>query len=98
MFSLSGLPYSMDALAPAMSAETLEFHYGKHHKAYVDKLNELIIGHRLFDVPDVSCEPHSLPEPPDGYRIAKVDTLFHLEKVRWPARLMSTCPAISRSS
>ncbi|KMW58763.1 Superoxide dismutase [Candidatus Rhodobacter oscarellae] len=34
----------MDALAPAMSSETLEFHYGKHHKAYVDKLNELTAG------------------------------------------------------
>jgi Fe-Mn family superoxide dismutase len=36
------LPYPKDALAPHMSAETLEYHYGKHHKAYVDKLNELI--------------------------------------------------------
>ena len=33
-----------DALQPHMSAETLQFHYGKHHKAYVDKLNELIAG------------------------------------------------------
>ena len=49
MFSLPDLPYSMDALAPAMSAETLEFHYGKHHKAYVDKLNELIAGTPLQD-------------------------------------------------
>lgn len=47
MFTLPELPYSMDALAPAMSAETLEFHYGKHHKAYVDKLNELIAGTSL---------------------------------------------------
>ncbi|WP_439271763.1 superoxide dismutase [Pseudochrobactrum sp. HB0163] len=42
MFELPELPYTMDALAPYMSAETLEFHYGKHHKAYVDKLNELV--------------------------------------------------------
>jgi len=34
----------MDALAPTISKETLEYHYGKHHKAYVDKLNELIPG------------------------------------------------------
>lgn len=39
---LPSLPYSGDALAPAMSAETLEFHHGKHHKAYADKGNELI--------------------------------------------------------
>jgi superoxide dismutase, Fe-Mn family len=39
---LPPLPYSLNALEPHMSAETLEFHHGKHHKAYVDKLNELI--------------------------------------------------------
>lgn len=38
-FSLPDLPFSKDALAPHMSAETLEFHHGKHHKAYVDKVN-----------------------------------------------------------
>ena len=42
MFELPDLPYSHDALAPHMSAETLEFHHGKHHKAYVDKANDLI--------------------------------------------------------
>jgi Fe-Mn family superoxide dismutase len=41
------LPYDMDALAPHISRETLEFHYGKHHKAYVDKTNELIAGTAL---------------------------------------------------
>jgi superoxide dismutase, Fe-Mn family len=40
-FTLPELPYSYDALAPFMSAETLEFHHDKHHKAYVDKGNEL---------------------------------------------------------
>jgi Fe-Mn family superoxide dismutase len=41
-FQLPDLPFAPDALAPQMSAETLEFHYGKHHKAYVNKTNELI--------------------------------------------------------
>ena len=41
-FVLPPLPYSEDALAPHMSAETLQYHYGKHHKAYVNKTNELI--------------------------------------------------------
>lgn len=36
------LPYSMDALSPYISSKTLEFHYGKHHSAYVEKLNGLI--------------------------------------------------------
>ena len=43
-FSLPELNYSKDALAPHISAETIEYHYGKHHKAYVDKLNAAIEG------------------------------------------------------
>lgn len=43
-FELPSLPYSKDALTPHMSAETFEFHHGKHHKAYVDNLNKLIQG------------------------------------------------------
>jgi Fe-Mn family superoxide dismutase len=39
--TLPPLPYPIDTLAPAYSQETLEYHHGKHHKAYVDKLNEL---------------------------------------------------------
>jgi Fe-Mn family superoxide dismutase len=41
-FVLPPLPYAEDALAPHMSAETLRFHHGKHHKAYVNKTNELL--------------------------------------------------------
>ena len=42
--TLPELPYALDALAPHMSKETLEYHYGKHHKAYVDNGNKLIAG------------------------------------------------------
>ena len=41
---LDALPYDMDALAPHISRETLEFHYGKHHQAYATNLNNLIKG------------------------------------------------------
>jgi len=41
---LPALPYAIDALAPHISQETLEFHHGKHHKTYVDKLNGMIPG------------------------------------------------------
>jgi Fe-Mn family superoxide dismutase len=41
-FKLPELPYAKDALAPHMSQETLEFHYGKHHNAYVNNLNNLV--------------------------------------------------------
>jgi len=43
-FSLPELPYSKDALAPHISAETLDFHHGKHHQAYVTNLNNLVKG------------------------------------------------------
>ncbi|RYZ58730.1 MAG: superoxide dismutase [Fe] [Proteobacteria bacterium] len=43
-FKLPELPYAKDALAPHISAETLEYHYGKHHQAYVDNLNKLVAG------------------------------------------------------
>ena len=46
-FELPELPYSQDALDPHISAKTLSFHYGKHHAAYVAKLNELIAGSAL---------------------------------------------------
>ncbi|MEN9834696.1 MAG: hypothetical protein RL011_889 [Pseudomonadota bacterium] len=46
-FKLPELPYALDALAPVMSRETLEFHYGKHHQRYVDNLNKLVAGSDL---------------------------------------------------
>ena len=41
-FELPPLPYAQDALAPVISAETLQFHHGKHHKKYVDTMNQLL--------------------------------------------------------
>lgn len=43
-FALMSLPYADDALEPAVSANTLSFHYGKHHQAYIDKMNAAIEG------------------------------------------------------
>ncbi|SFT92989.1 superoxide dismutase [Halomonas saccharevitans] len=43
-FELPALPYDKNALEPHISAETLEYHYGKHHQTYVNKLNELTEG------------------------------------------------------
>ena len=44
MFTRASLPYALDALAPYISQETLEFHSGKHHQTYVDNLNNLVNG------------------------------------------------------
>lgn len=43
-YELPALPYAKDALAPHISEETLEFHYGKHHQTYVTNLNNLVPG------------------------------------------------------
>jgi len=43
-YELPALPYDREALAPHISAETIDFHYGKHHKTYVDKLNGMVPG------------------------------------------------------
>ncbi len=48
-FTLPDLPYAADALAPHMSAETLEYHHGKHHRTYVDKTNQLAAAAGLSD-------------------------------------------------
>ena len=43
-FTFQSLPYALDALEPTMSSETIEYHWGKHLKTYIDKTNELISG------------------------------------------------------
>jgi len=48
-FELMPIPFAADALAPAISAETLSFHHGKHHKAYLDKTNAAVAGTDLCD-------------------------------------------------
>jgi Fe-Mn family superoxide dismutase len=48
---LPPLPYPRDALQPHISSETLDYHYGKHHQAYVDNLNKQIAGTEFADLP-----------------------------------------------
>ena len=49
--NLPPLPYSVNALEPVVSAETLSFHHDKHHAAYVENVNKLIVGTELADLP-----------------------------------------------
>jgi Fe-Mn family superoxide dismutase len=51
---LPPLPYAENALAPAISAHTIGFHYGKHHRGYVDNMNKLIVGTEYADRPLVN--------------------------------------------
>jgi Fe-Mn family superoxide dismutase len=48
---LPALPYAQDALEPVISAETIDYHYGKHHQAYVTNLNNLVPGTDFEDAP-----------------------------------------------
>lgn len=48
-FELPSLPYAKDALAPHISAETFDFHHGKHHQGYINKLNAAIAGTKFAD-------------------------------------------------
>src|SRR5258706_13828158 len=49
--TLAALPYDQNALQPVISANLLGFHYGKHHRTYVDTLNKLIVGTEFADMP-----------------------------------------------
>lgn len=51
MFEMKPLPYDLSALEPSVSARTMEFHYGKHYKTYVDNLNKLTEGTEFAGLP-----------------------------------------------
>lgn len=61
--TLPALPYAMDALAPAISQETLEYHYGKHHQTYVNNLNKL---QKATEFQDMSLEDIIKKAPAGG--------------------------------
>lgn len=60
---LPPLPYSLNALEPVISAKTLSFHYEKHHKGYVDKLNSLTAGTPLADLTLEALILHTAGDP-----------------------------------
>ncbi len=62
-FTLPPLPYAENALEPVISARTMRFHYGKHHKAYVDALNKLTDGTEFADLPLVEVVRKTAEKP-----------------------------------
>lgn len=61
---LPELPYAKDALAPHISAETIDFHYGKHHKTYVDNLNKFLVGNPLAEETSLEAVVRKAPQGP----------------------------------
>ena len=77
-FELLELPYAEDALAPVISAETIRYHHGKHHLAYVNNLNAALPGSPFENLPPLpvfghqraGAQKHALRDgPPDGLQL-----------------------------
>ncbi|HEX8527250.1 superoxide dismutase, partial [Allosphingosinicella sp.] len=87
-FELAPLPYAPDALGEFMSAETLAFHHGKHHQAYVEKVNAM-----LADRPDPG---HSLVETVRAARERGEMPLFNNAAQIWNHNFYWRCLAPAR--
>jgi Fe-Mn family superoxide dismutase len=93
--TLPTLPFAIDALAPFMSKETLEFHHGKHHQAYVTNLNNLIKGTE-YESLDLEAIVKKAPAGGIYNNAAQVwnHTFFwncHQARRRWCARRCPGC-------
>jgi len=69
-YTLPSLPYATDALEPHIDKQTMEIHHGKHHAAYVNKVNEALQGHADLAKLDVDDLMRRLSKVPDGIRTA----------------------------
>lgn len=78
MFKLPPLPYAENALAPHISAETMDFHYNKHHAGYVKKLNELVADTPMADMTleEIIMETH-------GSKVAENKKIFNNAAQSW---------------
>jgi len=85
MFTLPKLPYDYDALEPAMSSDTLQFHHDKHHKAYVEKTNEL--------APKAGLDGRPLEEVVREASKTGDKTLFHNAAQAWNHAFFWRCMA-----
>jgi superoxide dismutase, Fe-Mn family len=70
VFELKKLPYGFDALEPYMDAKTVEIHWGKHHQAYVNKLNKALEGHEDLKDKDLKWLLENLIKLPEEIRTA----------------------------
>jgi Fe-Mn family superoxide dismutase len=70
MFTLPALPYDFNALEPHIDARTMEIHYGKHHKAYVDNLNKALEGAPALQGKPIDQVVRNLASAPEEVRTA----------------------------
>ncbi|MEO6114413.1 MAG: superoxide dismutase [Sphingomicrobium sp.] len=89
-FTLPELPFATDALAPHMSAETLDFHHGKHHQAYVDKVNAMLS--------DAGLEDASLVEVIEAAKDKRDKPLFNNAAQIWNHSFFWQCLAPAGST
>ena len=76
MFELMKLPYERDALTPIISKETIDYHYGKHHKGYVDNLNKLVEGTAYEDMSLEDIIRESSAQNRIGYKVDTGETIM----------------------
>src|ERR1700731_4314520 len=81
--TLPPLPWADNALEPFISKNTIGFHYGKHHKTYVDKLNELIAGKPEADMPLEDIVRKTVGDPKKG-------EILHNAQQTWNTRSTGT--------
>jgi Fe-Mn family superoxide dismutase len=96
--TLPTLPYTLDALEPYISRETLEFHYGKHHQTYVDNLNKLIPG---TEYENMSLEEIVKTVPKGGIfnNAAQIwNHTFYFEALNTPTHMPKELPKPGESS
>ncbi len=67
-FTLPDLPYSHDALAPHIDDQTMQIHHGKHHNAYITKLNDAIAGNAALQAKSIEDLVRDLDSVPEGIR------------------------------
>ena len=76
MFHLPPLPYEPSALEPYLTAHTFDFHYRKHHQAYIDNLNKLIAGTKFEHMPLVDIVRATYGGKPTGKLLAEIEESF----------------------
>ena len=98
MYTLMALPYAPDALAPIITANTISFHHGKHHKTYVDNLNNLVKGTE-FEGQSLEAIVTATAGKADKAPFKSPVKAFHLTNaIARASKIMAECAALAAGS